>query len=272
MKPDLEPFAAQLRIAHLRQGDANELRNDLVAVEEPLEIRVNGRSFAVVMRTPGHDLELSAGHLFAEGIVAHRDQISDLAPCRLASGAQADNVVGVQLQGVSERLLHRETRATPLGSSCGTCGKESIEQVHRRFPPLATAPKAAARVIYSLTEKLAAQQNVFQHTGGLHGVALFTLAGELVKAREDVGRHNAVDKLLGYALLNGLMPLERHVLFVSGRISFEIVQKALAARIPVVAGISAPTSLAVEFARESGQALLGFVREGRANVYAGEVV
>ncbi|MEO7412603.1 MAG: formate dehydrogenase accessory sulfurtransferase FdhD [Opitutaceae bacterium] len=262
-------FAASVRVARHSAGHEPEQCDDFVAVEEPLEIRVNGRPFAVVMRTPGHDLELSAGYLLSEGILTQRGQIVRIGPCLARAPGEADNVVAVELTDFDARKLRTLARTSTMGSSCGTCGKTSIEQVHQNFPPLTPQATVTAALIQALPARLAQHQNVFHATGGLHGAALFRDDGALVKVREDVGRHNAVDKLLGWALLNGAMPLAGHGLFVSGRISFEIVQKALAARIGLVAGISAPTSLAVDFARASGQTLVGFVRDGRANVYAG---
>lgn len=268
-EPTSAPFAASVRVVR-HSGREPEHCDDLVAVEEPLEIRVNGRPFAVLMRTPGHDLELSAGYLLSEGIVTHRGQIARIGPCPARADGQTDNAVTVELIEVDASKLRALTRRTTTGSSCGTCGKSSIDQVHQNFPPLPTPQSSVtATVIQSLTTQLAQNQHVFRSTGGLHGAALFGDNGSLVKVREDVGRHNAVDKVLGWALLNDALPLARHVLFVSGRVSFEIVQKALAARIGTIAGISAPTSLAVDFARASGQTLVGFVRDGRANVYAG---
>ncbi len=266
------PFVARVRVARHQNDRAPESADDLVAVEEPLEIRVNGKPFVVVMRTPGHDLELSAGYLLSEGIVARRSDIASIAPCPARAKGTPDNAIAVQLTRADARTLRSLARRSTMGSSCGTCGKTTIEQVHRNFPALKkTAARVTATVLQSLPPQLAAQQNVFRSTGGLHGAALFRSDGTLLKVREDVGRHNAVDKVFGWALLNELTPLSEHLLFVSGRISFEIVQKALAARIGVVAGISAPTSLAVEFARVSGQTLVGFVRDGRANVYSGRL-
>lgn len=263
-------FAASVRVARHSDDRVPEHCDDLVAVEEPLEIRVNGRPFAVLMRTPGHDLELSAGYLLSEGIVTRRGQIARIGPCPARADGRTDNAVAVELIEVDAPKLRALTRRSATGSSCGTCGKTSIDQVHQNFPPL-SAPQSSvtAAVIQSLPAQLAQNQNVFRSTGGLHGAALFCDDGSVLKVREDVGRHNAVDKVIGWALLNDALPLARHVLFVSGRISFEIVQKALAARIGVIAGISAPTSLAVDFARASGQMLIGFVRNGRANVYTG---
>jgi len=267
---DLTPFATTVRLARHRSDHAVETSEDLVAVEEPLEIRVNGKPFVVVMRTPGHDLELAAGYLSSEGIVEHRADIANIGPCPARPSGTPDAAILVQLARTDARKLRELKRRSTMGSSCGTCGKTTIAQVHRNFPPLgADRAVVSATVIQTLSAQLADHQAVFRSTGGLHGAALFRADGTLLKVREDVGRHNAVDKLLGWALLNQLTPLSQHVLFVSGRISFEIVQKALAGRIGVVAGISAPTSLAVDFARASGQTLVGFVRDGRANVYAG---
>lgn len=263
-------FAASVRVTRHSGDREPEHCNDLVAVEEPLEIRVNTRPFAVVMRTPGHDLELSAGYLLSEGLVTRRNQIVRIGPCRTRSAGEPDNVVVAELTDIDASKLRALTRRSATGSSCGTCGKTSIDQVHQNYPPLTASPsRATAAMIQSLPTQLVPHQNVFRSTGGLHGAALFHADGTLVKVREDVGRHNAVDKVLGWALLNDALPLDGAVLFVSGRISFEIVQKALAARIGVIAGISAPTSLAVDFARASGQTLAGFVRDGRMNVYAG---
>jgi FdhD protein len=269
-EPPLTPFATPVRVVRHEANQATELTEDLVAVEEPLELRVNGKAFVVVMRTPGHDLELAAGHLLAEGIIARRADIVSIGPCPARPDGAPDNAILVELARVDARKLRKLTRRSTMGSSCGTCGKTTIAQVQQNFPALDLPPaRAAAAVVQSLPIQLSAQQEVFRTTGGLHGAALFRVDGGLLKVREDVGRHNAVDKVLGWALLNELTPLNEHILFVSGRISFEIVQKALAARIGVVAGISAPTSLAVDFARASGQTLIGFVRDGRANVYAG---
>jgi FdhD protein len=269
-EPPLTPFATPVRVVRHETNQTPEAAEDFVAVEEPLEIRVNGKAFVVVMRTPGHDLELAAGHLLAEGIIARRSDIASIGPCPARADGVPDNAILVQLTRSDNRKLRERARRSTMGSSCGTCGKTTIAQVHQNFPTLDLPPaRAAAAVVQALPIQLSAHQDVFRTTGGLHGAALFLVDGGLLKVREDVGRHNAVDKVLGWALLNELTPLNEHILFVSGRISFEIVQKALAARIGVVAGISAPTSLAVDFARASGQTLVGFVRDGRANVYAG---
>src|SRR3954464_2961302 len=240
--------------------------SDELAVEEPLEIRVKNRAVSVTMRTPGHDEELAAGFLLTEGMIHARSDVVRIEPC---VQARAGNVLNVVLSSSAKVDFEKLTRHVFASSSCGVCGKATIDAVHARFEPVESNITVDAQTLLALPDKLRAAQSTFARTGGLHGAALFTAAGELVVAREDVGRHNAVDKVLGYGFLNNLLPFDRHVLLVSGRSSFEIMQKALAGRIPIVAAVSAPSSLAVEFARESGQTLVGFLRQGRMNVYAG---
>jgi FdhD protein len=237
---------------------------DELAVEEPLEIRVDNQPVSVTMRTPGHDDELAAGFLLGEGLITRREEVLKIAH---HPRNNAKNVVGIFLAPDAPLDLKRLTRHFFVSSSCGLCGKASIAAVRRRFPAVKPKISVTAALLVQLPEKLRAQQQTFALTGGLHAAGLFDLAGRLIVAREDVGRHNAVDKVLGHALLNGWLPLDRHILFVSGRVSFEIVQKALAARVGVVAAVSAPTNLAVAFAQANGQTLIGFVREGRLNVY-----
>jgi FdhD protein len=253
-----------VRCAH---GGADVAR-DAVAREEPLEIQLAGASLAVVMRTPGHDEELAAGFLVTERVVEKPDQIASLRHAsRARSPESAGNVVQVVLaEGVSVDLeaLRRNLYAS---SSCGLCGKASIENALRSAPPLRDPARFEPEFFYALPDRLARAQRVFAETGGVHGAALFRGDGELLAVREDVGRHNAVDKLVGFALRAGLLPLAGHVLLVSGRISYEIVQKALAARVPVVAAVSAPTSLAVELAESAGIALVAFLRGRSLNVY-----
>jgi len=243
--------------------------NDLVAREEPLEIRVRGRSVAVTMRTPGCDEELAAGFLVTEGLLRQRDDVVEIAPCTQGEAALTGNVLNVFLAPDVEVDFEKLTRHVFASSSCGLCGKATIEEVHQHFPPVASALNISARTLLALPAKLRAIQTTFERTGGLHAAAIFNADGELIVLREDVGRHNAVDKVLGYGLLNRLLPFDHHVLLVSGRASFEILQKALAARIPVVAAVSAPSSLAVEFTRESGQTLVGFLRGETMNIYSG---
>lgn len=247
-------------VQHWRQDRLTGETFDEVASEEPLEIRVGGRPVSVTMRTPGHDLELAAGFLLSEGLLEGR-----ASP---ALRHEHPNVVNAAANGFSEAALARLTRHFFVASSCGICGKAAIEAIHQDFPAVDDDVRVPRTELHGLLNQLNVAQPGFTRTGGVHAAALFDRSGALVVAREDVGRHNAVDKVIGYALARKLIPLAGHLLLVSGRVSFEIVQKALAARIPVVAAVSAPSSLAVEFARQSGQTLVGFLRPGRFNVYA----
>lgn len=261
-----------VRIAR-REGDAVAIAcDDLVAVEEPLEIRVGGRSVAVVMRTPGHDRELAAGFLVTEGVIRHRDDVLDLvrcAPDRADAAESRGNVLDVLLAPGTAVDWERLTRQVFTSSSCGVCSKASIAAVQMQFPPLPASRPAKAAVIAALPASLRTAQPGFAASGGLHASALFAADGRLEVVREDVGRHNALDKVIGEAFLADRLPLAERILLVSGRVSFELMQKALAAGIGCVAAISAPTTAAVELARQNGQTLVGFVREGRMNVYAG---
>ena len=258
-------------IARLEGAVAPEVRDDAIAAEEPLEIRVGGHSVAVVMRTPGHDRELAAGFLVTEGIVRRREEVMDLVYCRNDGGQPEENILDVLLAPGVAVDLARLTRHIFTSSSCGICSKATIDAVRTQFPPLAAPLSPRRAVLAALPEKLRAAQAAFAATGGLHASALFDTAGNLQVVREDVGRHNALDKAVGHAFFAERLPLAGAVLLVSGRVSFEIMQKALAAGIPCVAAISAPTSAAVEFAQASGQTLVGFLRGERMNVYAGTV-
>jgi FdhD protein len=221
------------------------------------------------MRTPSRDEELAAGFLLSEGILKRRADIVEIAHCRAnPEAALSGNVLNVFLAPDVPLDLDRLTRHVFSASSCGLCGKASIESVHQQFPPLEKPLEIPLQTLLTLPPKLRASQTTFDSTGGLHAAGLFTSTGDLIIAREDIGRHNAVDKVLGYAFFNDLLPLNNDILMVSGRASFEILQKALAAGIRCVAAVSAPSSLAVEFARESNQSLYGFVREKSANRYA----
>jgi FdhD protein len=242
-------------------------REDWVAREEPLEIRVRGRSIAITMRTPGNDRELAAGFVFSEGLIRERRQIVEIAPC--LGSEVPENTLNVFLAPGVQIDFKSLTRHVFASSSCGLCGKASIEAVHQHFAPIESTLQIPAKIIARLPETLRSSQPTFDRTGGLHAAAIFDSKGCLVVSREDVGRHNAVDKVIGYGLLNKLLPFDSHLLLVSGRASFEIMQKALAARIPIVSAISAPSSLAVEFANESGQTLIGFLRGPRMNIYSG---
>lgn len=251
-------------------------RRDELAVEEPLEFRVRAgeaqRSLAITMRTPGHDFELAAGFLLSEGLIAGRQDIARIAYCvdPQIDGEQRYNIVQVVLQGEELPDLTTFTRHFTVGSACGVCGRAGLETLRGRgCTALAPGPVIHPEVITALPQRLYAVQGLFSRTGGLHAAALFDPVGELLVSREDIGRHNALDKLIGWALLEGRLPLASGVLLVSGRASYEIVQKALVAGIPIVCAVSAPSSLAVHLAREFGMTLVGFVRGARFNVYAG---
>ncbi|MAE61250.1 MAG: sulfurtransferase FdhD [Planctomycetaceae bacterium] len=239
--------------------------HDELAREEPLEIRVRGRAVSVTMRTPGHDEELAIGFLLAEGMIRGADDVAHTAP---SARHPEGNIIDVFLAAGVEIDFDRLTRHVFASSSCGLCGKASIEAVHCHFDPVESDATVAADVLLTLPQALRDVQTTFERTGGLHAAALFETDGNLIVIREDVGRHNAVDKVLGYALLHDLLPLDRTVLMISGRASFEIMQKSLAGRIAIVAAVSAPSGLAAEFARDSGQTLVGFLRDQRLNVYA----
>ena len=263
MKPQA---ATESRYVLRWQADATPARvKDELAVEEPLEIQVDTHSVVVTMRTPGHDDELAAGFLLTEGLIKSAEDILKIVPyVRNLSG----NVLDVFLAPGVTVDFAQLTRHVFASSSCGLCGKATIESVQRRFKRIKSKTRIAVAEIARLPEELRRGQSTFDATGGLHAAGLFTTKGELLVLREDVGRHNAVDKVLGHALLKGWLPLDDHVLVVSGRTSFEIVQKALAARVPIIAAVSAPSSLAVQFAVENGQTLVGFVRGNRLNVYS----
>jgi FdhD protein len=255
------------KIVRWEMGRARQ-ESDELAEEEPLEIRARGRSISVTMRTPGHDAELATGFLLTEGLIHSAADVLDIEPC---DQNEEGNVVNVLLAPHVHVDFEKLTRHVFASSSCGLCGKASIEAIRGTFPPIAgeNVFSISAELIAKFPEAMRPEQSVFDRTGGLHAAGIFDERGKLLILREDIGRHNAVDKVLGRALLDGMAPLNRHILLVSGRASFEIMQKALAASVPIVASVSAPSSLAVDFAVDAGQTLVGFVREGRLNVYAG---
>ncbi len=241
---------------------------DVVAREDPLEVRINGKSIAVMMRTPGHDDELATGFLITENVIKSADEISEIAHCPDVDPEGIGNTLDVRLNHDPD--FEALTRHVFTSSSCGVCGKATIESVFQNFPPVETTLQPGEKLILSLPGKLREAQATFDRTGGLHASALFDAEGNLLLTREDVGRHNALDKVIGRAFLDGIDTREL-ILLVSGRISFELMQKALGARIGVVAGISAPSSLAVSLAKESGQTLVGFLRERGFNLYTGSL-
>jgi FdhD protein len=253
------------------------VKPDTLATEEPMEIRLitggERQTVAVTMRTPGADFELAAGFLYGEGIVKSSDDIAKISYCVDADldAAQQYNIVNVELRGGRDYDLRPLERHFYTSSACGVCGKASLEQLELRGCPVALpGPEVTPETLYSLPEKLREAQGLFDATGGLHAAALFDEEGNLLALREDVGRHNATDKLVGWAMLENRLPLSGHIVMVSGRSSFEILQKCLTAGVPFVCAISAPSSLAVDVAREFGMTLVGFLRDRRFNVYAGK--
>jgi FdhD protein len=261
---------ARVRTLAVREGAAGE-RPDVLAAEEPMEIRVQGPGqeavpVAVTLRTPGGDFELAAGFLFTEGLVSGPADVRRVSYCEdLAPQEQHYNVVTVDLATPFDASVLR--RSFLANSSCGICGKATLDDVEVTCAPIGPGPVVAGSTIVALPDALRGGQRVFERTGGLHAAGLFTPEGELLALREDVGRHNAVDKVVGEKLLGGELPLSEHVLQVSGRLGFEIVQKAGRAGIPVVSAVGAPSSLAVDAAERLGMTLVGFVRDGRYNVY-----
>jgi FdhD protein len=265
---------ARRKVIQIRDGVVSS-RPDTLVAEEPLEIRLNGKPLAITMRTPGDDFPLAAGFLVSEGVLAHASDLQSIVYCAgaTADGPNTYNVVDVRTTPgvvIPDITLERNVYTT---SSCGLCGKASLDAVRTTTrwpisdaPPVRVEPDLLAR----LPDRLRAAQRVFDRTGGLHAAALFAEEGDLLDIREDVGRHNAVDKLVGRALQNGGLPLSRTILLVSGRASFELAQKAVMAGIPILAAVSAPSSLAVDLAAETGLTLIGFLRGTSMNVYAGE--
>ncbi len=257
-------------VSEWQDGSVRRFQDYLVG-EEPLQIRVGKFPLTVTMRTPGHDLELAAGFLFTEGLIRLREQIRSLEQSAGDGERDRGNVVQVELEGEAALNLEQTQRNFFAASSCGICGKATIEQVRvRGIEPPNPNLRLDPQVLCRLPESLREAQAIFGRTGGLHAAGLFDTRGEMAALREDVGRHNAVDKVVGWALLAGKLPLSENVLMVSGRGGFEIIQKACVAGIPVVASVSAPSSLAVQLARELRLTLVGFLRGKRFIVYAGE--
>lgn len=257
-------------LRRMRHGAGAAGADDRVAVEEPLEIRVNGAPFAVVMRTPGQDLPLAAGFLLAEDVIREKDEIAAIERCDETDAAARGNTVNVTVTAdAAERVAARlaDRRHVVMTAACGLCGRRTIESLRTRIARVDGAWTIAAEVVYGLPDTLRNAQTAFDATGGLHAAALCDLDGRVWLVAEDIGRHNAVDKIVGRALLEGRLPLDRSLLVVSGRASFELIQKALLGGVPLVAGVSAPSSLAVDLAAETGITLCGFVRGHSMNVY-----
>jgi len=260
---------ARRRVLRVPVTGAAEHRADLLAVEEPLEIRVDGEPLTVTMRTPGDDIDLTVGFLYTEGLLGSLDEVHEIRMCD-------QNVAAVTAK--PGRVLRYQQADAPgaarnflMTSACGACGKDSIEAIRVRsaFDVAADPVRVSPAVLAALPDRLAGAQRVFSRTGGLHAAGLFTRDGTLLALREDVGRHNAVDKVAGWALRSGLLPLAGHILLVSGRASFELAQKAIMIGVPVLAAVSAPSSLAAELAADGGLTLVGFLRGTTMNVYAG---
>ena len=255
-----------------RVGDAGTSESaDLVAVEEPLEIRIHDRPFVVIMRTPGSDKALTAGFLLAEGLIASADDVGAIEHCRHPDHPHVHNVVNAFLMGEAAARLPAamaERRNVVVNASCGVCGRVTIESLRTRAAPLRLTTTITREVLASLPLRLRARQPLFEETGGLHAAALFDAGGECLSTAEDVGRHNAVDKVIGEQVLNGRLPLTGCALAVSGRASFEIIQKAWLGGVEIVCAVSAPSSLAVDVAAEAGITLIGFARERGFNIYS----
>jgi FdhD protein len=267
----MHPPERSVEFTRVTEWEDGHLRSveDSLAAEEPLEIRVGNVPLTVTMRTPGNDLELAAGFLLTEGIIESADQATELRSVSGENGTKS-NVIEVELKNSSFEVQDLQ-RNFFAASSCGICGKASIDAIRLRgLRPLDRGFTIDPEVLLRLPEILSSGQAVFSRTGGLHAAALFAAGGQLMAVREDIGRHNAVDKIIGWALLQSHLPLSRHILLVSGRGGFEIVQKALVAGIPILASVSAPSSLAVKLARELGLTLIGFLRGHRFVIYSGE--
>ncbi len=261
------------KLVRVVEDGAARTRSDYLATEEPLEIRVvaggERRTVAVTMRTPGADFELAVGFLFTEGIVTARDDVRRVTYCTDPDVEQRFNVVNVELSAGAVPDLPSLERHFFTTSACGVCGKATLDALEERGrTPCTGGPTVTAEVLYALPERLRDAQRLFASTGGLHAAGLFTAGGDLRAVREDVGRHNALDKLVGWAVLQGRVPLADDLLLVSGRTSYDILQKAIVAGLPIVCGISAPSSLAVDLAERFGVTLVGFLRDRRCNVYA----
>lgn len=255
----------QVTVVRVQDGRRGQ-ESDRAAVEEPLEIRLHGHPFAVIMRTPGSDRELAAGFLLSESVIATADDLGTIAYCE-----DAENVLNVTLAGGADTRLARllaERRQVTMNSSCGLCGRLTIESLVVDRPALTAGMTVPASTVATLPERLRVAQELFGETGGVHAAGLFAADGRLIASAEDVGRHNAVDKVVGRMLMIDALPLSDRLLFVSGRTSFEIVQKALFAGVPIVASVSAPSSLAIDLARDAGLTLVGFVRGSTFNVYS----
>jgi FdhD protein len=260
-------LTVETEVWKLRDG-ASAAAPDQLAAEAPLELRLGGRPLTVVMRTPGADEELVRGFLFTEGLIATAGDVVALRRPEGLTGDEVGNVLAIELAPTPAGTPHPPERLFYASSSCGVCGKSSIAALAVRAPLVRSSLRVAASVLEALPERLRAAQPAFAATGGLHAAGLFLADGTMLAVREDVGRHNALDKLIGWALVEGRLPLDGAVLVVSGRVGYEILQKAIAAGVPLIAAVGAPSSLAVELAEQFGVTVVGFVRPGSLNVYS----
>lgn len=261
----MRPATAAWPVRRLRDGTLRSPEEDTLAAEEPLEIRLNSRSLVVTMRTPGQDDELATGFCVNEGIL-RREAKPTVAVVRNPLDASHDNIVSVRA-APEDILRHPDARSFHASSACGVCGQSSLEDMERSFAPVESSLRSDSRTLLKLPDAMRAGQEVFGRTGGLHAAALFSAEGKLLALREDIGRHNAVDKVTGSALARGALPLSDHLLCVSGRAGYEVVQKAVASGIPLVAAVGAPSSLAAQLAEQAGVTLVGFLRRDSFNVY-----
>ncbi|HEU4787839.1 MAG TPA: formate dehydrogenase accessory sulfurtransferase FdhD [Gemmatimonadaceae bacterium] len=267
---ETRPATAAVEITTVREGDALR-RGDHIAIEEPLEVRLHGEPFAVIMRTPGDDEALTAGFLFSERVIWAPGDVDEISPCAETDHPHASNIINVKLAGRAAGELQQVLagrRQVVTNASCGMCGRVSIESLQVHAPHVDAPLRIDAATVCALPDRLRRRQGAFDETGGLHAAGFFRPDGECVMSAEDVGRHNAVDKIVGRALLSSSLPASRLVLVVSGRTSFEIVQKAFLAGVPAVVAVSAPSSLAVQLADAAGITLVGFAREGAFNIYS----
>ncbi|MCB1122759.1 MAG: formate dehydrogenase accessory sulfurtransferase FdhD [Verrucomicrobiae bacterium] len=257
---------AENPIVRMEESGTVETVRDAIAVEEPLEIRLGNEPFVVTMRTPGHDEDLAIGFLVTEGILQSLADIRKISRCSTSPTPQ--NTVRIDLAGKLKDAGLKSNRLGAIAASCGVCGKTSIDWVRQKFPRVESRIQVDRKLLLRLPDRLREAQAVFEKTGGLHSAGIFDLEGNLLCLREDVGRHNALDKVIGWAFRNRIWPLDKHILLVSGRVAFEIMQKALAAQVSIVAAVSAPSSLAISFALENGQTLVGFLRRPTLNIYS----
>ena len=264
-----DPESTTASIHRWKDGELQPPSDDKLAVEEPLEIRVRGQNVAVTMRTPGHDDELATGFLATEGLIKNREDVTEIAHCKEGEAAQLGNTLNVFLAPNVEVDMESLTRHVFASSSCGVCGKATIEAVQQNFPPVVSEMQFSPEIITGLPAKLREAQATFEQTGGLHAAAMFDARGKLLVLREDVGRHNAVDKVIGSQLRGYNLPLRHNILVVSSRASYDIVQKAISALVPVIVAVGAPSSLAIDLSQQYGLTLIGFARGDSFNVYSG---